>query len=345
MLRVPTFRFSKFLVALVFTVIAGLVVVAVLRSFGLGPLRPTPEDDPAVLIRQANDGLAAIATRVPGQNRPPKYDDVLGPLDRLLALAKARIEDPEFDPVRDFESLRSLANPVIDIATRADAQARRETSYLTKEYRFNSQKAEAIQYLANAMWERIQRELPPQSDFFSETPQYPPAAMNELRRLLDDGLTADPENKQLYYIWAVVNRAEGLFAQAARDLEQAIVLDARFVAAWNTLGLVRISLKEFDAAEAALLEARAIALQEAEQLGQQPGAEYTAIVFNLATFHEALASYYNRENRITPTVEAQSLLNRHSAEARRYFEEFLTREPEGTTDYRTALGKLQTLVR
>lgn len=338
------FTTPKFLVSLGITLIVGILAVAGLRALGVIGTAVDP-DDPAVLVKQATQALEAVRQRQPGERRPASYDMVLAPLDKLVQQTRSLLESDEYDPVTSYEKLRSLALPIIDLATQADAQARSETGFLAKEYRFNAQKGEACQYLANAMWERINRRLPPPTGYFNEGVQYPPHEMEELRRVMDMGIAASPQNADLFYIRGVVNRAEGLFGPAARDLERAVEIDGEYVGAWNVLGLVCIALKEFDKAEDALERARALSLSIAERMKTPPNEEYTAILYNLATFHEGLASFYARENRIAPTVESQRLLQRHAGEARRYFEEFLQREPSGSADAKAVQSKLQALPR
>lgn len=340
-------RFSSlgFIKALVITVFVGLIVAAVLNSFGYIDLRREPESEPEKLIREATANLEAVRQRKPGERRPASYDSVMAPLDKLLQQTQKLIQGDTFNPVADFEKVRALTLPVIDIATQADRQARSETGLLAKEYRFNAQRGEASQYLATVMWERINLRLPQQTGYFNEGASYPPTEMNELRKVLDAGIEAAPQNGDLHYIRGVVNRAEGLFAPAARDLERAVDIDHENVGAWNTLGLVRISLKDFDKAEDALERARALALDRAERFKLDSGEEYTAIIYNLGTFHESLAAHYSRENRVSPTVESQRLLTKHSAEARRYLQEFLSREPSDSQDAKTARAKQQALPR
>lgn len=340
-----TFTTKKFLRTLGLTFIAGIIAVAILRFYGvIGDPKVDP-DDPAELVAEATRGLEAVRNRKPTDRRPASYDEILAPLDKLLQQARTLVQGETFDPVSDYEKLRALTLPVMDIATRADRQARSETGMLVKEYRFNSQKAEACQYLASTMWEKINRTLPPRTGYFNEGAAYPQGDMQDLRRILDAGLDADQSNPDLWYIRGVVNRAEGLFVPAARDLERAVSLKNDFAAAWNTLGLVRINLKEFDKAQDALERARTLTLEDAKKFDIEPGAEYVAAVYNLAMFHDGLAAFYARENRITSTVESQRLLAKHTAEARRYLEEFLSREPADSADAKTARAKLQSLPR
>lgn len=340
-----SFSSGKFFTTLILTVVIGFFAVAGLRAIGvIGSGRSTPTDDPTHLIQQAMDGLEAVRQRKPGERRPAGFDAILAPLDALLKHCRTLIASESFDPLNDYSKVRALALPIIDIATKADTHARAETGFMTKEYRFNAQKAEACQYLASTLWERISLQLPEQTSYFSESPRYPASDMAELKRILDLGIQSDPENGDLYYTRGIVHRAEGLFAAAARDLQRAVTINPDMAGAWSTLGLVRINLKEFDAAEQALEHARAVSLQQAQELNfDDPGPEYTAILYNLATFHEGLASHYIRDNRVTPTVENQHLAQRHAAEARRYFQEFLTREPSDSPDALSARAKLQNL--
>lgn len=336
------FSGPRFVVALVATAIAALVVLAALRAFGILVSGPSP-DDPAELVKTANQNLEAVRRRQPGDRRPASYDSVLAPLDALLRQTRELMQSPEFNPGNDAEKVRALAAPVIDIATRADQLARSETGYLTKTYRFNDQKAEASQYLAAALWERLQARQAAQPGFLSETPRYPPGELAEIKRILGDGLAADPESRDLHYMRAVVSRAEGLFAAAARDLEKAVEADPNFAEGWNTLALVRISLKEFGKAEEAYERAKALALEAARASNSKPGPEYVTILYNLAVFHDSLASFYERENRINPTVESERLAARHGGEAKRYFEEFLSMEPAGSSDAQLARTRLSAL--
>lgn len=321
-----------------------LLAYIVLRLIGVVGDRPDLSN-PDVLAQQAIDNLEKVKQRKPGDRRPASYDSVMAPLDRLLSLARDTLDGEEYDPVADYEKIRSYALPVIEVATQAAAQARTETGPLVKEYRFNDQKGEACQYLANAMWERILAGMPRQTGFIESQPSYPAAAMNELKNVLDLGIAATQENASLYYIRGVVNRAEGLWVASARDLARAVAIDANMASAWNVLGLVRINLKEFDQAEEALERAKALLLAEAQTFNRDPGVEYTTIIYNLALFHERLAAHYTQENRITPTVESQRLLAKHSIDARKYLEEFLNREPASSPDARDAARRLEALGR
>lgn len=338
------FTSSGFAKGALISVLVVAVAFGLLKSLGYTGSGRDP-DDPAVLAQEARGNLEKVRQRKPSDRRPASYDSVMTPLDKLLRQARDQIESDTYDPVADFEKIRSFTVPVIDIAAEAAVQAQKETGPLAKEFRFNDQKGEASQYLANAMWERINARLPRQSTAMDEPPAYPAGEMAELRRVLDAGIEAAQDNRSLFYIRAVVSRAEGLFAAAARDLERAVAIDPGFSAAWNVLGLVRISLKEFDQAEEALERARQLALEEARRFNGEPGAEYTSIIYNLASFHENLAAYYNRENRVHPTVESRRLLDKHTAEARKYLEEFLAREPSGSPDARAAVSRLNALPR
>lgn len=340
-----SFSKVRFIKTLIFTLFLGFMILAALRAFGFIGSGPGGTNEPAELIRRANEGLEAVRKRQPGERRPAGFDAVLAPLDGLLKQCRTLMESESFDPVRDYDKIRSLALPIIDIATKADNYAKTEKGFMTKEYRFNSQKAEACQYLAATLWERINARLPETGGgYFNESPTYPAGEMRELRRILNEGIQSDPESGELFYTRGIVNRAEGLFAAAARDLERAAAITPEMPGVWNTLGLVYINLKDFAKAEDSLDRARAMALRQAEDFKlKDPGPEYTAILYNLATFHEGLATHYSRENRITPTVEYQHLAQRHAVEARKYFQDFLLREPASSADAQAARVKLQGL--
>ncbi len=334
-----------FVKGLLLSLVVCFFVYLGLRSFGMVGGGSGESDAPEVLAARARDALEAVKRRQPGDRRPASYDAVMTPLDQLLRQAKDLLASDAYNPDQDFPRIRAIASSVIDIATQADRQSRSETGPLAKTYRFNDQKGEACQYLANAMWERINANRARSRTPLDQSPQYNQTDLDELMRVLDEGIAAAPENRDLRYIRGVVFRAEGLFAPAARDLERAIAIDPDYTAAWNTLGLVRISLKEFDAAEEALEKAKALALEAAKRFNVEPGEEYTAIIYNLAMFHEGLASYYNRENRVTPSVEARRLFSKHGADARKYLEEFLRREPADSPDARDARSRLNALPR
>lgn len=326
-------------------ILAALIIscgLAVARYYGVFRRSPGPEE-PAALAADARAALQAVRDRKPGQRRPPTYDRILAPLDRLLTQARGILQSPDFDPATGYQAVRRQVEPVLSIAPLADAQAKSETGYLAKEYRFTDQVGEANQYLATALWEKIQAGKAQRGGPFEHTRNLPAGEMNELRRIIDDGLAAAPGNRELWYLRGMINRGEGLFAQAAKDLDRCLEIDPRYAAAWNTLGLVRVSLKEFDAAEEALERARTLSLDEARQAAAPPGEEYTSILFNLASFHDGLATHYGRENRAEPAVESRRLMQRHASEARKYFGEFLQREPTHTPDAQTARTRMSQL--
>ena len=328
---------SRFLRALFVTLFLGIPILAgVYRFLGAGGFAPPP--DPAALARQAELAFDAVKRRRPDDRRPASYDAVLAPLDGLLELARNTVHSPDYDPVNDYDKVAAAANPVVTIAAAAHDQAQTETGPLKKAYRFNAQKAEACMYIASAMWSRMtargaggERRM--------DAASYPEAEMNAVRQTLDAGIEADPGNRRLWYMRGAVNRAGGMFAAAAKDLEQALALDADDAEAWNALGLVYIDLKQFDRAEETLERAKAVAVQAAEAAGTKPGEAYTTIIFNLARYHEGLAAFYARENRLGPSPENLRLRQSHSARARAYLEEFIGREDPDSPDSRLA-GRL-----
>ncbi len=331
-----SFDMAKFLRMLFLVFVVGLLVLGGAYTF-LDFGKPQLETDPVTLAEQARAALEAVKVRQPTDRRPASYDSIMTPLDRMLALARQSTQDINYDPVNDFEKIRQLTDPVIAIATEAQTQAETETGPLAKEYRFSQQKAEACQYLASAMWSRMEakRSLNARS-MFDDPDLYPEAEISAVLAVINQGLDADPTNKELWYMRGIVNRANGLFAAAVKDLERSVEIDPNNAGAWNVLGLVNISLRQFDKAEDSLERSKNILLARERADGIKPGAEYTSVIFNLARFHEGLAAFYNRENRIDPSPENQRLAGRHMGEARKYFEEFLTREPPDSQDAATA---------
>ncbi|MDR0362564.1 MAG: tetratricopeptide repeat protein [Planctomycetota bacterium] len=325
------FTTAKFIGSLFITLLVGLLMLAgVYRHFGLGGQRL--ESDPTALAAQAKEALDAVRNRRPGERRPASYDAVLQPLDRLLQLSRELIHSVDYDPMADFDKLFATAMPAFTIAGEANAQAQTETGPLAKDFRFNAQRAEAAQYLAAALWSRTTANHASAEGFGGGDEPYPPAEIEWTLSTINAGLEADPENRSLWYLRGAVNRAAGLFAAAARDLERSLELDPGNPEAENALGLVYIDLKQLDKAEEHIEKARAAALQIASANGTAPGADYTTIIFNLARFHEGLAAFYARENRLAPSAENARLTQKHSDEARKHLGEFLSREPAGSPD-------------
>lgn len=319
--------FKGFLKGLILAVLLVGAGMAAARYFGLFPRGADPEA-PDVLAAEALNALDAVKRRQPTDRRPASYDKVMAPLDKLLSQARNLLQSDAFNPVTDAATIRSLTLPVIEIATQARAQARTETGPLAKEYRFGDQIGEACFYLASALWERASASVPRRRGALDGSQPPPAGDMNEVRKYVDMGIDEAPDNRDLWYLRGVINRAEGLYAPAARDLERAIAVDDKYAAAWNVLGLVRIALHDPDGAESALERARALALEEAQTLGRPPGQEYAAIIYNLADLHDNLSVFYARENRNAPTVEAKRMLTRHTDAARQYYQEYLKLFPD-----------------
>lgn len=331
-----SFDVAKFLRMLFLVLLVGLLVLGAAYTF-LDFGKPRQETDPITLAEQARDALEAVKIRQSTDRRPASYDSIMTPLDRMLALARQLTQDINYDSVNDYDNIRQLTEPVISIATEAQKQSETETGPLAKEYRFNQQKAEACQYLASAMWSRMEAQRSMNARGMFDAPQlYPEGEIAAVLGVINQGLDADPTNKELWYMRGIVNRANGLFAAAAKDLERSVEIDPGNAGAWNVLGLVNISLRQFDRAEESLERSKSIILARERIDGVRPGAEYTSIIFNLARFHEGLAAFYNRENRIDPSPENQRLAGRHRGEARKYFEEFLMREAPDSPDAATA---------
>lgn len=327
----------------ILAVLVCALVVTGLRYFGIWG--EEPQDAVIRYSTEALTALDAVRKRQPGDRRPASYDAVLAPLDTLLRLTRSEMTSPDFNPVRDYDKIRSMALPVMEIGALADQQAKKETGFLTKEYRFNDQVGEAGQYLALTLWEKMQAQLPPPPPgaLSDELPTLPVSEMNELKRILTTSLAAAKDNRELWYLQGIVHRAEGLFPLAAKDLAAAVEADPDYADAWNVLGLVSISLKEFGHAEEALEKAKTLLQTQANTNKTPLGADYTAVIYNLAVFHEGLAVYYAREQRITPTLENKKLLDRHAAQARTYLEEFLNLEPSTSADAQAARSKLNSL--
>lgn len=330
-----TFSLSGFFRGFFPVLVLGVVILGgVYRYFGLGGGKQ--ESDVATLAGEARSALEAVRERRPGDRRPASYDAVLRPLDRLLELAKADLTAPDGDPDLVLRSVSEKIAPVIEIATAANEQARLETGPLKKDFRFNDQKGEAYQYLASALWNRLSAKAQAlKRTDLGETSRPDPADMDELMRAIDRGIEAAPDNYTLYYLRGSANRLGGAYAAAARDLERALDINPDSVEALNALGLVWIDLKQFDKAEETLVKARNKAVEVARANASSPGEDYTTVLFNLGRYHEGLASFYAREDRRAPGSAANaSDLRRHAEAARKYFDEFLSREPPDTPDAR-----------
>ncbi len=332
-----SFDVGKFFRMFAIVLLVGILAIAAMERFSDWSFFGSEETQaPASLVAQAQEALEAVRNRTPSDRRPALFDSVLTPLDKLLSQAKDLVGNLEYDPIRDYQKLYDLTDPVIKIADEANQVASNQTGFWSRDYRFNEQKAEACQYLASGMWSRAQAKQAGSPSQRDESSRMPESEINAVLRIINMGLEANPENATLWYMRGIVNRANGLFAAAARDLEKALELNPHNADAMNVLGLVSINLKQFDKAEEYLEKAREEPLSQAKKTNMQLGEEYTTTLFNLARFHEGLAAYYARENRMSPSPENQRLLSKHAAEARKYFAEFLQREPPDTQDARTA---------
>ena len=330
-----TFSLSGFFRGLFPALVLGVLILAgIYRFFGLGGDKQ--ESDVATLAGEARSALEAVRERRPGDRRPASYDAVLRPLDRLLELAKADLTAPDGDPELVVRSVTEKTRPVIEIATAANEQAQLETGPLKKDFRFNDQKGEAYQYLASALWNRLNAKAQAlKRTDLGESLRLNSADMDELMRAIDRGIEAAPDNYTLYYLRGSADRLGGAYAAAARDLERALEINPDSAEALNALGLVWIDLKQFDKAEETLLKAKDKAVEMAKASASSPGEDYTTVLFNLGRFHEGLASFYARENRLASGSAANvSELRRHAEAARKYFDEFLAREAPDTPDAR-----------
>jgi tetratricopeptide (TPR) repeat protein len=276
--------------------------------------------DPADLAAQARKALDAVKERdLKTTMRPASYDSILMPLDELLREIRAKIEEPSYDPLTDYEYIRARAEPIPEIADAAHRQALSETTFLKKNYRFMEQKGDACRYLASSLWNYLEAK---HAEGRTGTAFVPTVAdSDKLLAILKSGIDADPQNKFLWYLQSLVERTGGGFAAAQKSLEKALEFDPRFIAGWNDLGLVFINLKDFDKAEFALVKAKNLAAEAYSKSGTAPDGEYLTALMNLAEFHDALASYYGHETRVHPTEEGERELARHRAAADQYAEE------------------------
>lgn len=309
--KLATVLIPAFLVAMV-------LLAAAYKVLGWGG--GVPEGDPAALAESAREALEAVKARdLKTTMTPAKYDSILLPIDQMLREAAAKLQSPGYDPVRDAEYIRARTEPIPRIADDAHRQALSETSFLKKEYRFMQQKGDACRYLAASLWnflETMHGRRDPGTPFLP-TPQ----DSEKILGILDQGLDAAPENKFLWYLHALVERAGGAFGTAASNLGKALEIDPDFIAAWNDLGLVQINLKQFDKAEESLERARDLAEKAYTAAKVPPGEDYVTALMNLADFHDALASYYAREARVQPGEEVDRNLRRHEEAAQKYADE------------------------
>lgn len=311
------------------------------RYFGLGATGGQPESA-AVLAKQARQALEAVRERdLATTLRPARYDAILMPLDSMLRIARDSLQTPDYDPVEDYDKIRSYCEPVINIALEAHNQAQSETSFLRKDYRFMQQRGDACRYLATAMWNRLEmvhERIAAGTDFRPTL-----AEAEKLYAVLNAGIEADPENAQLRYLRGVLGKASGAFAAARDDLRRALELDAGNSSAWNALGLVQINLRDFDEAARAFETAAEKSSEQAERAGVPPGAEYVTALFNLARFHEALMQYYQSAERMVPSPENKEVLGRHRDSAVDALNKIAAAVPAGSPERQQAqelLGRM-----
>lgn len=296
-------------------------------------------ESPGALIAQAEAGMRAVEQRdLRTTLRPARFDEILRPLDVMLRRAREILSGASYDPVADYERVAAYSRPAMRIALAAHGLAQRETSFLGGNHRFMQQRGDASRYLATALWNRLEalhdqamRGKSMATDF---TPS--PAESEELFSIIDAGLDADPENGELWYLRGILNRANGMFPAAKRDLEKVIELDADHAAAWNTLGLVLINLRDFDGAVKALDAAAEKLLRESERAGVAPGPEYAAVLLNSARVHEALASHYERLGQIQPGQDGAGEARRHRAAMEKALNAVLAAAAAGSPEYREA---------
>ncbi|MDR2390132.1 MAG: hypothetical protein LBE84_00405 [Planctomycetota bacterium] len=295
-------------------------------------------DGPIELAKRAREALEAVKKRdlTPSSTLRvvATYDAILAPLDRLLGLARQLAEEEERNPAADYDHVRALVQPVIDIAPLAHAQSQMETGNFRKDFRFMEQKGEACQLLAGALWNRLEAEHR-QSAAGQRGERFVPEPANteRLYAILRDGLEADPGNKDLWYLRALVGRSNGVFGRAESDLRRALNLDGQFVPAWNDLGLTLIHLGRFEEAGEAFTNARNQAAAAAKTAGRPVGSDYAAALLNLADFHLNLADYYRREIGVDPgNRDNQDRLKLHMAGAAEATKELLDAMPSDSPE-------------
>lgn len=319
----PPGAMKKFVEGLILAVLVGVIgLIAAYRIFGWGG--PPPPGDPAALTQSARDAIDAVAKRdLSATMKPAKYDDIMRPLDQMLREASARLHADDYDPIADYEFIRARTEPVPQIADDAYRLAMSETTFLKKEFRFMEQKGDACRYWASALWSRLEAahdQARPEERFAPTV-----AESDQLMRIITTGLDAAAENPFLWHLRGTAERAGGAFASAAESFGKAVQLDPQFTAAWNDLGLVRINLKDFPGAEEALTKAKDLAERswKASAKDGAPGdsADYAAAVMNLADFHDALATYYDREAEVDPSEENDREARRHATAAETYASE------------------------
>lgn len=286
------------------------------------------------LIDQAENALEAVKNRKPGERRPPSYDQVMTPLDKLLAIAKTTIDKPNYDSSIDFNQVNEITNAVIDIAHRGFLQAQTETGLANKPYRFPDQEAEACRYRAIAMWRRLEIRIAQDSAHKPGGGRVTPleSEATAILQVVQTGIDAQPRDAWLWYIKGLVNRSTGAFASASQDLQKAVEIEPDFAPAWNTLGLVYIHLKQFDQAEEAYTKAKDAARKKDQEAKVKPGPDYSAAVYNLGVLHGELTGYYASENRRQSTPAGKAEFNRHRDAAINAFNEYTAIVSPGDPD-------------
>lgn len=293
-------------------------------------------DNADMLVERAEAALNTVRQRdLRSTLRPAKYDEILRPLDEMLRMARQVRDNDAYDPIGDYDRIAAYCQAVIRIAADADEQATSETSILRKRYRFMEQKGTALQYQATSLWNRLESLHERAVNGGGDRNGFVPSGgeSEKLFAMVDDGLAADPENKELWYLRGILSRANGLFAAAETDLKKAIDLDPDYGAAWNVLGLVLIRLHDFDRSGKAFATAAEKLSQQAERTGAPPGAEYMAVMFNLARVHGAQLSHYERLGRIDPSPEYKAEELRHRRGMENTLRSIMSRAAAGSPEY------------
>ena len=324
-----------------FSLAHGLLVALAVAVIGAGvfwrifgePRGATPSIPQ--LEKQAENAIAAVKARRPGDRRPASYDDIIRPIGGLLAAARAHMVVGEQDAAEQI-SLR-----VLDLSKRALEMARAETSWMSsqREYSFPTFIAEASEYIATVGWLRLQRRRAQAGMRIGGDTPFTPEELAPLKRQVEEGLAADDSRAELWRLSGLLFQAEGMRVRAVEAFREATQKDPSLAAAWNDLGLALWDLQRFDEAERALDRAKA---EAAKAPGGVHSEAYTTACFNLGRFHHSLFGFFAEEAR-NGVADAREKAARHATRAREELGTFLEREPRDSPDAQTARRLLDSL--
>lgn len=264
---------------------------------GCRPLTDHTDFTVEQLIAQGEKALAALPDPANQRKRRPVFfDDLLRPVDMLLAKSKDAL-NAAAEASRDATD-RSAQEKHFSLALRSAEAARDLASrgqdlafeLSDRPFRFPAQRAEAARYVTTVLWARFQQRY---AEYLQYDPDYQPDNPRELTLILreiDAGLAASQRDKELLYLQGRVRYQLADFTGAAESFRRVIETDTQFGPAYAGLGNALTMQGDFDAAERAFTDQ--VVVGERDARTEQGDEVLRSGLFNLARFHDLRASAF-----------------------------------------------------